>query len=74
MVLADKGASMVITNVIEIFDNDEFITLVTKTNSVIHLPLGMHELTIEPSCLKMPEGERDFSSTSFNVHVIFFNN
>ena len=73
MVLADKEASMVITNVIEIFDNDEFVSIVTKTGSVVHLPSGNHSISIVPMCESLPENERDYASTSFNVHVDFYN-
>ena len=39
---------MKIFNVVEIFDNGEFITLITKTGSAIHLPKdGKHSIVIE---------------------------
>jgi len=39
---------MKITNVTEIFDNDEFVTIVTKTGVAVHLPVGQHSITIQP--------------------------
>ncbi len=44
---------MKITNVVEIFDNDEFVTVVTRTGTSIHLPMKMkHSITIE-----IPDGK-----------------
>jgi len=38
---------MKIHNVIEIFDNGEFVTIVTKTGSAIHLPMdSQHSITV----------------------------
>jgi len=37
---------MIIRNVVTIHDNDEFITIETKSGTIIHLPLGIHELVI----------------------------
>lgn len=46
---------MRIFNVVEIFDNDEFTTIVTK-NSCIHLPIdGKHSITIQP--IKFPSDD-----------------
>ncbi len=42
----ERMASMKICNVIEIFDNGEFITVTTSTGSNVHLPSGMHSITI----------------------------
>ena len=39
---------MKITNVVEIFDNDEFVTVVTRTGTTIHLPTKeKHSITIQ---------------------------
>lgn len=35
--LSNKGEDMEINNIIEIFDNDEFISIVTKTGVAIHI-------------------------------------
>ena len=46
---------MRIHNVIEIFDNGEFVTIVTETGAAIHLPVGEHSITIldmtDASCM-----------------------
>jgi len=40
---------MRIYNVVEIYDNDEFATVTTKTGVAIHLPLdGKHSITVLP--------------------------
>lgn len=53
---------MRIYGVIEIFDNDEFVTIVTK-NSVIHLPIdGKHSIIIRPL-------EADSSIISVNIDL-----
>ena len=40
---------MKVFNIIEIFDNGEFITIVTETGSTIHLPMeGVHSITVQP--------------------------
>jgi hypothetical protein len=42
---------MDIHNVVEIYDNGEFVTIVTSTGSSVHLPIGMkHSISI-----KMPD-------------------
>lgn len=38
---------MKIFNVVEIFDNGEFVTIVTQTGSAVHLPMeSKHSITI----------------------------
>ncbi len=38
---------MKVCNVVEIFDNGEFVTLVTMTGSATHLPEGKHSLVVQ---------------------------
>ena len=58
---------MKISNVVEIFDNDEFITLVTKSGSSIHLPINsQHSITIQ----EMPNPA---DSYLINVNVDLYN-
>ena len=49
--LLGKGLVMKITNVVGIYDNDEFVTIVLKTGSVVHLPRDVdgfgHSIVIE---------------------------
>ena len=48
--LGKKGEIMKIYNVKEIYDNGEFVTIVTFTGSVIHLPMdGKHSLAVKKS-------------------------
>lgn len=37
---------MKFNNVVEIYDNGEFVTLVTATGNAIHLPLGVHSIVL----------------------------
>ena len=59
---------MKITNVVEISDNDEFVTIVTKTGTVVHLPNGQHSLTIHDM------GECPADNYTFNVMVDAYQN
>ena len=48
MAMAYKEYAMKIFNVIEIYDNGEFITIVTQTGSAIHLPMNsQHSIVIQ---------------------------
>ena len=35
-----------ISNISEIFDNGEFVTIVTETGSVVHLPKAKHSIVV----------------------------
>lgn len=57
---------MKISNVDHIYDNGEFVTLVTTTGTAIHLPMqGQHSI----SCLGR---EKDGAWDVFEVNVDFF--
>jgi len=50
---------MTIFNVVEIFDNGEFVSIITDTKSAIHLPEGRHSLVID----------KESKTTAVTVHV-----
>ena len=67
MALVMGGNIMKISNVVEIFDNDEFVSLVTKSGSVIHLPMGSeHDITI----LDM---ENPGDNYRYDVNILMYN-
>lgn len=58
---------MKIHNVVEIFDNGEFVSIVTRTDSAVHLPTGQkHSITAELK--KSPLGDA-YSSVSVTVDL-----
>ena len=58
---------MKIYNVLEIFDNGEFVTIITTSGSAIHLPMNCeHSITI----LDMDDPGDNYT---ININVDFYN-
>ena len=54
--------------VVSIFDNDECVTLVTKTGSAVHLPMdGEHSITIHTS--QQDNGAWGIDFVSVDMHT-----
>ena len=59
---------MKIYNVVSIYDNDEFVSIVTKTQTVIHLPMNaQHTIVIDD----MPNPSDHYT---FNVSITLYDN